>query len=277
VQLKALEYLCCPACHHELRLEIENRVEAEVTAGRLECAGCERGFEIRDGLPNFLCPEVLTEPDRDNQRWHDQHAQEFDRGNRRWALRLGIWELGLWETRSRRKVIDKLELKKEDAVLETGVGTGINLPMMARQVGPQGRLDGMDISVEMLKMARRKMKAHAIPVELVQANASYLPYQTAQFEAVLHVGALNQFGDQKRAMEEMHRVAKPGAKIVLCDEGLAPGREKTWLGRRILQRELTLFAAQPPVDLLPPGAEEVKTYWVWQGTHWVIEYRKGNG
>jgi ubiquinone/menaquinone biosynthesis C-methylase UbiE len=107
-------------------------------------------------------------------------------------------------------------------------------------------------------------------------RASYLPYRTANFDAVLHVGALNQFGDKKRAIEEMHRVAKPGAKIVICDEGLAPGKEKTWHGRWILKWEPILFAAKPPVDLIPNAIEDLKVYWIWQKTCWVIEFRKEN-
>jgi ubiquinone/menaquinone biosynthesis C-methylase UbiE len=176
-------------------------------------------------------------------------------------LSLGLWENALMETRARRLLINRLELEKNASVLETGAGTGSNLPIIADQIGKEGQLDGSDISSGILKVARRKMKAKGIRVELIQANASYLPYRMATFDAVLHVGGLNVFADKKRAIEEMHRVAKPGAKIVICDEGLAPGKEKTWLGRRILKRDKEgLFTMKPPTELLPDKIEDAKVY-----------------
>lgn len=274
MQLESMNYLCCPGCHGKLQLRIQKQREADVTQGELECLACNRLFEIKDGLPNLIFPEALDDSDLHSERWHDQHAQRFDQANRRWLLHLGIWEFALWETRARRQLAHKLELEKNASVLEIGVGTGSNLPIIANHLGKEHRLDGLDISSGILKFARQKMEAKGIRVELVQGNASYLPYRTAKFDAVLHVGALNQFGDKRRAIEEMHRVAKPGAKIVICDEGLAPGKEKTWLGRRILKQEPVMFTAKPPVDFIPNGIEDLKVYWIWQGTFWVIEFRK---
>jgi hypothetical protein len=66
-------------------------------------------------------------------------------------------------------------------------------------------------------------------------------------------------------MEETYRVAKPGSKIVLCDEGLVPGR-KTWTGRRILKHDKRgLYSMQPPRELVPDNTKDVKVYWVWNG------------
>lgn len=118
----------------------------------------------------------------------------------------------------------------------------------------------MDIPSGILKSARQKIKAKAFYVELTQGNASYLPYKNAEFDAVLHVGSLNQFGDKKRAIEEIHKVAEPGAKIIICDEGSAPGKQKTWLGRWILKREPAIFTARPPVDLIPNGVDDLRVY-----------------
>ena len=119
------------------------------------------------------------------------------------------------------------------------------------------------------------MKAKGIPVELIQANASYLPYRTATFDAVLHIGALNLFGDKKRAIEEMYRVAKLESKIVICDEGFAPGKETTWLGKLILKRDKQgLFTMKPPIEFIPDKIEDPQVYWVWHDTFWVIEFGK---
>jgi len=251
------------------------KIKEEVVQGVLECRQCKRCFNITDGLPNLNFPESLEESDLNNQIFHNEHAQRYDRETRLGMLSLGIWEFALMETRARRQLINRLELKRNFSVLETGVGTGSNLPIIANQIGKEGQLDGSDISSGILKVARRRMKVKGIRVELIQANASYLPYRTAIFNAVLHIGGLNLFGDKQRAIEEMHRVAKPGAKIVICDEGLAPGKEKTWLGRLILNRDKQgHYTMKPPTEFVPDKIEDLRVYWVWHDIFWVIEFRK---
>jgi len=271
MKTNSTSYLCCPACNSEFQLTVNKEKGADVLEGTLICLGCARSFEIKDGLPVLLFPEILLKSDLKNKMFHDEHA---DFRPRRWILKLGIWELGLFETRARRKLLDRLDLKGNVSVLETGVGNGPNLPILKTLAGNRLRLDGLDISFETLKIAQEKMNVRGVEVELVQGNGSYLPYKSAVFDAVLHVGALNQFGDKKRAIEEMIRVTKPGGKIVICDEGLAPGKEDTWLGRRLHKFDPELFAYTPPVECVPAGIDDLKVYWVWQGTHWVMEFKK---
>jgi ubiquinone/menaquinone biosynthesis C-methylase UbiE len=140
-------------------------------------------------------------------------------------------------------------------------------------VGIKGRLDGMDISLASLKMAKQRIQNSDLEIELTQGDASYLPYKDEMFDAVLHIGGFNQFADRKRAISEMHRVAKSGAKIVFMDEGLAPGREKTLIGKYIIKCS-KLFLNKPPVELLPKDIENLRVYWIYQGTFWVVDYRK---
>jgi len=270
MQLDSMENLCCPACTGSLQLEIEKQTETEVLKGILECLSCQMHFEIRDGLPNLTFPEVLDESDLQQQIRFDREPK-YDFRPR--AFVLGIWEFAFCETRIRRQIIDRLELKKNASVLETGVGTGQNLSLIHELIGKEGRLDGLDISPETPKVARTKMRKKGIQASLVQANASYLPYKAMKFDAVLHVGAFNEFGDKKRALEEMYRVAKPGCKIVICDEGLVPGKEKTLWGKWILSF-IPSFADKPPVDIFREVIVDFKVYWIQRGTAWVVEFRK---
>lgn len=273
MRLDSTNYLCCPSCTGELLLEIETQTENEVVQGFLKCPKCRKDYRIEDGLPSLMFPEVLDDIDFTQKEWHDKYARQYDQMNREWNRKLMLWA-GLWETQAKRQVVNRLELKKDSSVLETGAGTGINLPIIADQIGIQGQLHGMDISAGMLQAARQKMNAKGINIELVQGNASYLPYKTGKFDAVLHAGALNEFIDKKRAIHEMHRVAKPGGKIVIFDEGLAPDKRDTWHGRRILKLAGDQFNHAPPEDLIPKNIEDLKVYWVWQKTHWIIEFRK---
>lgn len=56
------------------------------------------------------------------------------------------------------------------------------------------------------------------PVELFLGNAEALPYRDNSFESVFHVGGINFFNDKRKAIEEMIRIAKPGARILIADE-----------------------------------------------------------
>ena len=270
MRFDSLGYVCCPECKGMLRPTTKNGTNMEVLEGTLHCLACGGRFEITNGLADLTVPKKPKGSDLASQTWYDQRA-EYD--PRLPLFRFGIWEYAFRETQVKWRVIKKLEARKGASILETGTGNGRDLPIIAEMIGPEGRLDGLDISGESLLIARKRMKSRGIQAELIQGNASNLPYRMGKYDAVLHIGAMNVITDAKGAIQEMHRVAKPGAKIVICDEGLAPGREKTMLGRWILKCD-PLFSSKPPVELLPKDIEDLKVYWVWQSTHWVIEFRK---
>jgi uncharacterized protein YbaR (Trm112 family)/SAM-dependent methyltransferase len=277
MQLRSMDYLCCPACNGSLKLNIVEELDTEVVGGVLECYQCKRHFEITDGLPNLIFPEKLEESDVCAQIGYDRSAELYDLRVRWGALKMGIWQEVFMLARSRQILVDKLELRRNGSVLETGTGTGLVLPGIAGQIGKEGQLHGSDISAPMLKVAQRKMGAKRIKAELLLSNASYLPYRTSTFDAVLQTGGWNTFAEKKRAMEEMYRVAKPGAKIVICDEGMSPGKKKTWMGRRILRRDKEgLYAMKPPRELVPDNTEGLKAYYIWHDIYWVVEFRKGS-
>jgi len=266
----ALNYICCPNCNNCLSLTIDEVIMDEVIKGVLDCTACKKSYKIHDGLANLVF-NGCEESDPSCQEFYDERPK-YD--YRPAAFRLGIWDIPFNWKQNKKQWPVRLELEKGDAVLETGAGNGNNLPYLANTIGTSGRLDCMDISSASLKTARNNMLPNPVRTELLQANACYLPYKNDTFDAVLHIGGFNVFGEKKKAIDEMHRVAKASAKIVFTDEGLAPGREKTLLGKYILRCN-KLFFHSPPVDLLPEDVEDLKVYWIHQGTFWVIDYRKG--
>lgn len=269
----SIDALCCPSCRSGLQLTIDEEADREVVAGSLRCTACECHYPIKGGLPHLVFPQILEGSDHSSQAFYDSRPG-YD--YRLTAFRFGIWSITFSSQAELMKQWPiRLELKKGDAVLETGIGHGDSLPYLGAAVGPKGRLHGLDISSPTLAIAKSRAKTRGIRAELLQGNASYLPYRDGSFDGVLHMGGFNEFEDKKRAVDEMHRVAKPGGKVVLMDEGLAPGRERTLLGKHILKC-MSLFASKPPVDLLPDGITDLKVYWIYQGTFWVVEYRKNS-
>ena len=153
----------------------------------------------------------------------------------------------------RRDLVRRLRLETGSRVLETGVGTGANLPLLCDAVGEHGLVEGIDLSAGMLKMARRRAASLPCPVRLALQNASDLPFPDDHFDAVLHFGGINFFSDRRKALQEMVRVAKPGARLVVADETVAlKGHLGGMLSRRVLD---LLPRLRPPLDLLPSRVE----------------------
>lgn len=118
----------------------------------------------------------------------------------------------------RKRIVGRLDLKKGYHVLEVGVGTGANLPHIHERTGKRGKIFGVDISEGMLDKCRKNIQKWGFKVEIIFGEAEKLPYPDNSFDAVLGFGAINFLSDKRKAVLEMIRVAKPGARIVMGDE-----------------------------------------------------------
>jgi ubiquinone/menaquinone biosynthesis C-methylase UbiE len=250
-----LRFLCCPACHGELSLDEKTVSHREIVTGFLKCKACDREYKIEDRIPDFLLTDRLEERDR---RW----MQEYDRMARTYDLvmchLLPFFSLGL-EPLERNRWVKRLQIQRGDMVLDVSTGTGRNIPFIASRIGKEGKLFAMDISRVVLDYAKRKVK-QGWSVEFQRANAAYLPYKSGVFDAVMHVGGINTFGEKRKALQEMVRVAKPEGKIVIVDEGLAPGKEKSFIGGFLLRLN-RLYWCKPPIDLLPGETKNLQVDW----------------
>lgn len=253
----SLHFLCCPICHSDLTLTTQEVLHDEVTSGFLKCQACNRRYKIENGILDFALPELLNKQDR---RW----MLEYDRMARSYDIIMSylapLSSTGI-ELFQRYLWAKQLQIRKGAHVLDVSTGTGRNLPFILKQIGSNGKLAAMDISRGVLAYAKMKIEKRGWEnVELERANASYLPYKTGIFDAVIHVGGVNTFGEKRRALHEMVRVAKQNAKIVIVDEGLAPEKQKTFLGKFLLKTN-ALYACKPPTKLLPKNIKNLKVTW----------------
>lgn len=115
------------------------------------------------------------------------------------------------------------------AVLEVGVGSGLNLPFYTKQVR---QLCGIDPSAELLKMARARSLSAPFPVELVQRSAEELPFGDASVDTVVVTWTLCSIPDPARALREMRRVLRPAGRLFFVEHGLSPdARVRAWQDR----------------------------------------------
>jgi SAM-dependent methyltransferase len=98
-------------------------------------------------------------------------------------------------------------------VLEVAVGTGLNLPLY----GPGLKVTGLDLSPDMLAIARRRAAEAGGDVDLREGDAHRLPFADAAFDTVVCTYGLCTIPDDRRAVGEMHRVLRSGGRLVLVD------------------------------------------------------------
>ncbi len=99
-------------------------------------------------------------------------------------------------------------------VLEVAVGTGRNLPHYGPGVGT---LTGVDLSPGMLTIARDRARELGLDADLRTGNAEALEFGDAAFDTVVCTISLCNIPDHRAAISEMHRVLRPGGRLVLID------------------------------------------------------------
>jgi len=98
-------------------------------------------------------------------------------------------------------------------VLDVAIGTGLNLPFYPTDIS----LTGVDLSPAMLAIARQRAADLGREVELHEGNAEALPFADASFDTVVCTLSLCTIPDHAKAIAEMHRVLRPGGKLLLLD------------------------------------------------------------
>jgi ubiquinone/menaquinone biosynthesis C-methylase UbiE len=117
---------------------------------------------------------------------------------------------------TRERLAEILEPRPGERLLEVGPGTGYYSLPVASQLGPDGRLDVLDVQQEMLDHTQRRGAEQGISnIEPARADAREMPYPDATFDGAFLVTVLGEIPDQGAALRELRRVVKPGGRIVV--------------------------------------------------------------
>ncbi len=165
----------------------------------------------------------------------------------------------IWEA-----ALSLLQPQEGERVLDVGSGTGRLLIALSHLVGAKGRVEGVDISPGMCRVAERLLTAteHPSPAAVRQADARRLPFEDGAFDGAVSVLTLELLkpGQTEAALSELARVVRPGGRIVVASLADATAVDRqlqyyeilrhalplAWFGRPLALRRLAHAAGLTP-------------------------------
>ncbi len=181
-----LEYLVCPRCEGQLKIEGETRQGDRIYAGWLICAGCEQTYQIKKFIPRFVDADQYADSfsrQRVYVRRHFEHYRRDRSGDRLFTPSTGI---------------DLREVNR-GLNLEVGCGYGRFLDVVSRH---GGEIIGIDLSTHSVELAQDFVGSRA-KVHVVQCDLFNLPFRTSQFDRIFSIGVLHHTPDTHGAFDAL--------------------------------------------------------------------------
>ncbi len=176
-----------------------------------------------DSVGGMSSSELARQTEKVRRTWAKQAAR-YDRS-------MSFFERKVFGSGHRRWACERAT----GDTLEVAIGSGLNLPLYRDDV----RLAGLDLSPEMLAIARQRTSLLGRDVDLREGDAHALPFGDEAFDTVVCTYSLCNIPDPRRAVAEMKRVLRPGGRLILVDHIASDVKPVLWL-----QKALELITAR---------------------------------
>lgn len=111
-----------------------------------------------------------------------------------------------------------VSIRPGSVILDVGCGAGFDMYIAARLTGPEGRVEGVDLTDAMVVRARENLqKAGIVNAEVQQVSTEKLPFQEHTFDVVISNGVINLSPNKDALFLEINRVLKPGGRFGFAD------------------------------------------------------------
>ncbi|MFA5801362.1 MAG: methyltransferase domain-containing protein [Thermoleophilia bacterium] len=163
------------------------------------------------------------------------YRDEFGRAARFYDLGIRVaFHLAGGEYAFRCRIVEMADVKAGSDVLDVSCGTGTLVALLASCAGPDGHVVGIDLSEQMLDVARQKVRVSQ--AGFVQGNAEDIPFGDSSFDRITMSLAIHEMNRRGRinALAQMRRVLRPGGLIVVADMR-RPDTRLTKLGMRFVR------------------------------------------
>jgi ubiquinone/menaquinone biosynthesis C-methylase UbiE len=166
---------------------------------------------------------TLSTTDQDQQNLRRRRAWDKQAG--RYDKQIGWWERRLFGRDNRAWACERAT----GDVLEVAIGTGVNIPFYDAGL----KVTGVDLSPEMLDIARKRAADLDREVDLLEGDAHRLAFDDEAFDTVVCTFSLCNIPDPHQAVSEMRRVLRPGGQLVLVDHIRSSVTPIHWLQKGI--------------------------------------------
>ena len=225
----------------------------------------EKVYKINNNILSIVYPDNISGTDAKYNKFYNLIAPLYDFNERVMGRLLAGVDMIAW----REKIITFVGLKSGMKILEVSPGPGVFQKFLRHDIGEEGELVALDLSMGMLRQCQKQNGA--LKVQLIQGNAQFLPFADNSFDALYHFGGVNLFNDPQKAINEFIRVVKKDGIVSWGDEGFSVNYSNE-LRKKIMLKVNPGFTQPHPI--IPETVYDVKENEVYDGMAYLVVAKK---
>lgn len=159
--------------------------------------------------------EVVDHPEREFHFYHGRKAAELFGYPEEWLNRAPSGAVASFAGVG--NPLERGNLRPGETVLDLGSGAGLDAIVASRQVGPTGKVIGVDLNPAMCMKARANAEEGGAALECREGRMERLPMPDSSVDVIISNGVINLSFQKRKVVQEMFRVLKPGGRISITD------------------------------------------------------------